>query len=138
MKPKIGICLFLLTTAAACPAVAADDLLPKDLKGHISRAVAQGGRPYVVSWSIAIESQEPDGTVKGKFTFEGVRCRFADLAFTGTYREGVLLLSVPATSPDCGPWGAKLNKSGASGNEFEGTATIDPSGSPLSAFLQAK
>src|SRR5450755_1650877 len=97
-------------------AAGADDMLPKELKGNISRPAGN----YNVSWSILVESQDPSGDVKGKFNFQGRSCRLDGLAFTGTYQDGTLQLTVPAASASCGPWDIKLKRVGASGYDFNG------------------
>lgn len=106
----------LVGLAINFPAIA-DDVLPKELKGTISRPPR-----YHFSWSIVVESQETDGAVKGKFNFEGHNCHLDGLAFTGTYHEGNLQLNVPAASPDCGPWDIKLKRTDAAGFKFEGSS----------------
>jgi hypothetical protein len=111
----------------------AEDLLPKQLSGNISRPPR-----YVVSWSITVDSQQANGAINGKFTFEGRSCPFTDLAFTGSYRDGILKLSVPAANPDCGPWDLTLKRNTASGFEFDGTAIMDAVANSYTAFLKGK
>ncbi|MGH9548487.1 MAG: hypothetical protein ACRD3W_03895 [Terriglobales bacterium] len=109
---------------------AADETLPKELKGTLARPPR-----YNVTWSIVIESHEADGTVKGKFNFEGRSCRLADLPFSGSYRGGVLQLNVPFTNSYCGPWDIKLKRTGSTGYEFEGMST-ESTGTPANAYLK--
>jgi hypothetical protein len=133
MSMRIVQCLILLGWFALWGVSAADNMLPKELKGTITR---MSGRAVVVNWSITIESQAPDGTIKGRFSFEGSSCRFEGLALTGTYRDGALTLNVPAASSNCGPWEVKLKRTAASSVEFEGTAITGTTSAPANAFLK--
>jgi hypothetical protein len=121
--------LTILGSFVLCVASAADDMLPKSMKGTISRFPN-----YNVSWSIQIESQETDGSVKGRFSFDGRRCRQDGLAFTGTYQDGTLQLSVPGVNAYCGPWEIKVKRTSARGYEFEGTSNESTNPS-ANAFL---
>ena len=121
----------LFAGLALSSAAGADDMLPKELKGNISRPAGN----YNVSWSILVESQDPNGDVKGRFNFQGRSCRLEGLVFTGTYRDGALQLNVPAASASCGPWDIRLTRAGASGYEFNGLST-EATNPPANAYLK--
>ncbi len=132
MKRHYAKYVLAMVAVLASVTATAEDMLPKELKGTLSRMPR-----YNVTWSIVVESQESDGTVKGKFNFEGRSCRLADLPFAGTYRDGVLQLKVPFTNSDCGPWDINLKRNGSAGYEFEGMST-EGTGTPANAYLKPK
>ena len=107
--------------------------LPAELGGS---GVSGMGR--TAPWSIVIESQEADGTLKGKMNWSGRSCNFTNLPFSGTYREGTLELSAPQTNEKCGAWTIKMKRTSASEVEFEGTATTSDSPVAASVYLKSR
>ena len=103
----------------------AEDRLPSDFTGS---GTVSTGRTTVTRWSIVIDSQEPDGTIKGKMNWSGRVCFAKDLPFTGSYRDGTLEFSAPETDPKCGAWTAKLKRMSPNEYSFEGALSTTVGG----------
>ena len=101
----------------------ADDKLPAQLAGtgQTMRGSAKG---TAAAWSIAIASQDDEGNLKGTMNWSGHGCQLSRVPFTGTYRNGVLDLQVPATSRNCGEWTITLTQSPGKDLLLEGTARM--------------
>ncbi len=110
----------------------AQDKLPVELTG----VGVIASSTTVFPWSVVIESQEADGAIKGKMNWSGRACNFKNLPFSGTYREGMLKLSAPETSPACGVWTIEMKRTSASEFTFDGTATT--SRAPVAASVNLK
>ena len=114
--------LVALITCYSWSVALAQERLPAQLAGT---SLFFGNTSIIVSWSIVIESQAPDGAIAGKMNWDGRRCQFKDLAFTGMYRNGVMEITAPATSPTCGSWNIKMSRTSPTDFAFEGTATSE-------------
>ena len=94
--------LFALSCCVAPSASADEEKLPAQLAGSGS-TTPESGKTTTAPWSISIESQDADGNLKGTLNWK--RTHLPDIGaspFTGTYRNGVLDISAPATSRTCG------------------------------------
>jgi hypothetical protein len=119
--PRYLRLLAMLVAWCSLGAAHAQDQLPAEMKG--TGLLSQDGQ-VVVPWSIGILSQEPDGTIKGRLGWFGRQCRFNDVPFIGSYRDGVLEISAPLTTPQCGAFTSTLKRSAGKAGVFEGTARI--------------
>jgi hypothetical protein len=77
------------------------------------------------TWSVAIERIDPDGTVHGRVTYWGVRCKaHRDPIKNGRWQDGVLRLSV-AGGPECGDLHFELRRGERRLLEGTGSADVD-------------
>ena len=116
-------------------AAIAQEKLPIEMAGT---GTSLGNRTVIAPWSIFIESQEPDGAIKGKMNWAGRSCQFKDLPFTGSYRDGALNISAPETNAKCGAWTISMKRTGTTGSAFEGSATTSDSPVPALVTLTAR
>ena len=93
--------LFVLSCSLAPSAGADEEKLPAQLAGTGS-TTPESGKKTIAPWSISIVSQDLDGNLKGTLNWNGRSCQISAVAFTGTYRNGVLDISAPSTSRTCG------------------------------------
>ncbi|MFI4952531.1 MAG: hypothetical protein ACHP7M_05260 [Burkholderiales bacterium] len=115
----------------------ADDKLPAQLAGTGS-TMRQSGKITTAPWSIAIASQDQDGNLKGTMNWSGRACQLSNAPFTGTYRNGVLEISAPATSAKCGAWTITLTQSPGAQLLLEGTARTHGSDNPAAVTLRPR
>ena len=108
----------------------AQEKLPKEMVGTGVASAMRGGQ---LEWSITIDSQEPDGTLKGKLSWGGRACRLVDRPFTGTYRDGVLEISADSQQSTCGILKASLKRASTAEATFEGSANGDQAQGPGAA-----
>jgi hypothetical protein len=93
--------LVVLSCCVAPSAGADEEKLPAQLAGTGS-TTPESGKTTTAPWSISINSQDADGNLKGTLNWNGRTCQISAVPFTGTYRNGVLDISAPATSRTCG------------------------------------
>jgi hypothetical protein len=129
--------LFVLICCVAPSAGADEEKLPAQLAG-IGSTTPEPGKKTTAPWSISISSQDADGNLKGTLNWNGRTCQISAVPFTGTYRNGVLDISAPATSRTCGAITMMLTK--ASGTEFvlEGTGRFHGSETPAAVNLRPR
>jgi hypothetical protein len=127
----------VLSCCVGTSAVADEDKLPPQLAGTGSMT-SGAGKAATVPWSISVSSQDADGNLKGTLNWNGRTCQISAVPFTGTYRNGVLDVSAPATNKTCGAITMMLTKS--SGSEFvlEGTARFHGSDTPAAVNLRRR
>ncbi|HEX4522871.1 MAG TPA: hypothetical protein VH704_05070 [Casimicrobiaceae bacterium] len=129
--------LFVLSCCIA-PSVGADEeKLPTQLAGTGS-TTPDSGKTTTAPWSISINSQDADGNLKGTLNWNGRSCQVSAVAFTGTYRNGVLDISAPATSRACGAITMMLTKSSGTDLLLEGTARFHGSDTPAAVNLRPR
>ncbi|MEP6998287.1 MAG: hypothetical protein ABI900_11590 [Betaproteobacteria bacterium] len=120
------------------PAARADeDKLPAQLAGTGSTTL-DSGKTTTAPWSISITSQDADGNLKGTMNWNGRTCQVSAVPFTGTYRNGVLDISAPATSSRCGAWTITLTRSSGEALLLEGTARSHGTDNPLAVSLRQR
>ena len=129
--------LFFLSCFVAPSAGADEEKLPTQLAGNGSTTPATG-KTTTAPWSISIVSQDVDGTLKGTLNWNGRSCQISAVAFTGTYRNGVLDISAPATSRTCGAITMTLTKSSGDQLVLEGTARFHGSDTPAAVTLRPR
>ncbi|HEV7412505.1 MAG TPA: hypothetical protein VGP14_02505 [Casimicrobiaceae bacterium] len=129
--------LFVLICCVAPSAGADEEKLPAQLAG-IGSTTPEPGKKTTAPWSISISSQDADGNLKGTLNWNGRTCQISAVPFTGTYRNGVLDISAPATSRTCGAITMMLTK--ASGTELvlEGTGRFHGSETPAAVNLRPR
>ena len=129
--------LIVLSSCIGTSAVADEDKLPSQLAGTGS-TMSGAGKAVSAPWSISVSSQDADGDLKGTLNWNGRTCQISAVPFTGTYRNGVLDISAPATNRNCGAITMMLTKS--SGSEFvlEGTARFHGSDTPATVNLRRR
>ena len=129
--------LFVLSCFVAASAGADEEKLPTQLAGNGSTTPATG-KTTTAPWSISIVSQDVDGNLKGTLNWNGRSCQISAVAFTGTYRNGVLDISAPATSRTCGAITMTLTKSSGDQLVLEGTARFHGSDTPAAVTLRPR
>ena len=129
--------LIVLSCWVAPSAVADEDKLPSQLAGAGSTA-REAGKPTTALWSISIKSQDEDGNLKGTMNWSGRACQISAVPFTGTYRNGVLDISAPATSRACGAITMMLTKASGSALMLEGSARFHGSDNPTAVTLRPR
>jgi hypothetical protein len=116
--------------------------LPQFLEGKwINNA---GSKVYSGRIAFQVESRAANGSITGKWTFEGVRCRGSELPATASY-DGVQLI-ITARIDDggvCGKQTATFKRTDRSGTHsvFEGRLGGDGklvAGSDVDVFLDSK
>ena len=129
--------LIALSCCIAPSAGADEDRLPAQLAGSGS-TTSGAGKAVSAPWSISVSSQDADGNLKGTLNWNGRTCQISAVPFTGTYRNGVLDISAPATNRNCGAITMMLTKS--SGSEFvlEGSARFHGSDNPTAVSLHPR
>ena len=129
--------LFVLSCGVAPSAGADEEKLPTQLAGTGS-TTPESGKKTVAPWSISILSQDADGNLKGTLNWNGRSCQISAVAFTGTYRNGVLDISAPATSRTCGAITMMLTKSSGADLLLEGSARFHGSDTPAAVTLRPR
>jgi hypothetical protein len=129
--------LFVLSCCVAPAAGADEEKLPAQLVGTGS-TTPESGKPTTAPWSISINSQDADGNLKGTLNWSGRTCQISAVPFTGTYRNGVLDISAPATSRTCGAITMTLTKSSGADLVLEGTARFHGSETPAAVNLRPR
>jgi hypothetical protein len=129
--------LFVLICCVAPSAGADEDKLPTQLAGTGS-TTPESGKTTTAPWSISINSQDVDGNLKGTLNWSGRACQISAVPFTGTYRNGVLDISAPATSRTCGAITMMLTKSSGGDLVLEGTARFHGSDTPAAVNLRPR
>jgi hypothetical protein len=129
--------LFALSCCVAPSAGADEEKLPPQMAGSGSTMRASG-KATTAPWSISIESQDLDGNLKGTLNWSGRACQISALRFTGTYRNGVLDISAPATSRNCGAITMTLTRAGGANLMLEGTARFHGSDTPTAVSLHQR
>jgi hypothetical protein len=129
--------LFALSCCVAPSASADEDKLPAQMAGSGS-TMRESGKATSAPWSISIESQDPDGNLKGTLNWSGRACQISALRFTGTYRNGVLDISAPATSRSCGAITMTLTRATGEKLMLEGTARFHGSDTPSAVTLHQR
>jgi hypothetical protein len=133
--------LTLSFVISCCVASAAgadeEERLPTQMAGNGS-TVLPSGKTAAAPWSISIESQDVDGNLKGTMNWSGRSCQISAVRFTGTYRNGVLDISAPATSRSCGAVTMTLTRSSGGALKLEGTARFHGADAPAAVTLHAR
>jgi hypothetical protein len=129
--------LFVLTCSVAPSAGADEDKLPTQLAGT-GATMRESGKTTAAPWSISINSQDADGNLKGTLNWSGRACQISAVPFTGTYRNGVLDISAPSTSRNCGAITMTLTKSSGGELVLEGTARFHGSDRPAAVNLRPR
>jgi hypothetical protein len=130
--------ILIAVTSLVAPAAGADDeKLPAQLAGTGSM-MRESGKATTAPWSISITSQDEDGNLKGTMNWSGRPCQLSSVPFTGTYRNGVLDISAPATGARCGAWTITLTKASDAQLRLEGTARIHDSERPVAVTLRPR
>ena len=129
--------LFVLSCCVAPSAGADEEKLPTQLAGTGS-TTQESGKKTVAPWSISIVSQDADGNLKGTLNWNGRSCQISAVAFTGTYRNGVLDISAPATSRTCGAITMTLTKASVGDLLLEGTARFHGADTPAAVTLRPR
>jgi hypothetical protein len=137
MRLAALIALFVLSCGVAPSAGADEDKLPTQLAGTGSTTPGSG-KTTTAPWSISINSQDADGNLKGTLNWNGRSCQISAVHFTGTYRNGVLDISAPATSRTCGAITMMLTKSSGGELVLEGTARFHGSDTPAVVNLRPR
>jgi hypothetical protein len=137
MKLAALTALFALSCCVALSAGADEEKLPTQLAG-IGSTTPASGKATTAPWSISIVSQDADGDLKGTLNWNGHTCQISAVAFTGTYRNGVLEISAPSTSRACGAITMTLTKSSSSEFVLEGTARFHGSDTPAAVTLRPR
>jgi len=117
--------IVLVLLAGAAPELAAQDKLPAAMAGHwsgIARVPPGQDQPISGNWSVAIDKQNPDGSIEAKATWSGFRnCEMNNEPLSGRFDgtelrlEGIFRDKFP--NAGCGKANFVLKKSGAG---FEG------------------
>lgn len=132
------LCIIVAVSSLVAPAAGADEeKLPAQLAGTGS-TVRESGKTATAPWSISIKSQDEDGNLKGTMNWSGRACQISALGFTGTYRNGVLDISAPATSRNCGAITMTLTRASGEKLVLEGTARFHGSDAPAAVTLQQR
>ena len=129
--------LFVLSCCFALSAGADEEKLPTQLAGTGSTTPASG-KTTTAPWSISLVSQDADGNLKGTLNWNGRSCQISAVAFTGTYRNGVLDISAPSTGRTCGAITMTLTKSSSSELVLEGTARFHGADAPAAVTLRPR
>ncbi len=130
--------LIVMTCGVASSAGAdEEDRLPAQMAGTGSTMQASG-KTTTAPWSISIEAQDPDGNLKGTMNWSGRTCQISAVRFTGTYRAGVLDISAPATSRNCGAVTMTLTRSSGDQLKLDGTARFHGTDTPSAVSLHAR
>jgi hypothetical protein len=129
--------LFALSCCVAPSAGADEEKLPTQLAG-IGSTTPESGKKTTAPWSISINSQDADGNLKGTLNWNGRTCQISAVPFTGTYRDGVLDISAPATGRTCGAITMMLTKSSGTELVLEGTARFHGSETPAAVNLRPR
>ena len=129
--------LFVLSCCVASSAGADEEKLPAQLAGTGSTTPGSG-KATTAPWSISIVSQDADGNLKGTLNWNGRSCQISAVAFTGTYRNGVLDISAPSTGRTCGAITMTLTKSTTTELVLEGTARFHGSDTPAAVTLRPR
>ena len=101
-----------------CSTAFAQEKLPKEMVGTATAANMRGGS---LVWSITIDSQEPDGSLKGKLSWRGTACSLIARPFTGTYHDGTLEITADSHESRCGLLKMSLKRGGTAEPTFEGS-----------------
>jgi hypothetical protein len=129
--------LFVLSCCVAPSAGADEEKLPTQLAGTGS-TTPESGKKTIAPWSISINSQDLDGNLKGTLNWNGRTCQISAVPFTGTYRNGVLDISAPATSRTCGAITMMLTKSSGDALMLEGSARFHGSENSVAVTLRPR
>jgi hypothetical protein len=129
--------LIVLSCCVAPSASADEDKLPMQMAGTGSTP-RESGKATRAPWSITIRSQDADGNLKGTMNWSGRACQISAVPFTGTYRNGVLDISAPATSRSCGAITMTLTRSSGEQLVLEGTARFHGSDTPSAVSLRQR
>src|SRR5690349_23695980 len=129
--------LFVLSCCVAPSAGADEEKLPTQLAGTGS-TTPESGKRTTAPWSISIVSQDADGNLKGTLNWNGRTCQISAVAFTGTYRNGVLDISAPATNRTGGAITRTLIKSSGGDLVLEGSARFDGADAPSAVTLRPR
>ncbi len=137
MKLATLAVLIVLSCCVAPSASADEDKLPMQMAGTGS-TTRESGKATRAPWSISIRSQDADGNLKGTMNWSGRACQISAVPFTGTYRNGVLDISAPATSRSCGAITMTLTRSSGEQLVLEGTARFHGSDTPAAVTLRQR
>ena len=137
MRQAALTALFVLSCCVVPSAGADEDKLPTQLAGT-GLTTPASGKTTTAPWSISITSQDVDGNLKGTLNWNGRTCQISAVAFTGTYRNGVLDISAPSTSRTCGAITMMLTKSSDSRLVLEGTARFHGSDAQAAVTLRPR
>ena len=129
--------LFVLSCCVAPSAGADEEKLPTQLAGTGS-STPESGKKTTAPWSISINSQDVDGNLKGTLNWNGRTCQISAVPFTGTYRNGVLDISAPATSRTCGAITMMLTKASGDALMLEGSARFHGSENSVAITLRPR
>ena len=127
----------IVLSCCVAPSAGAEEQLPTQLAGAGS-TMRESGKTTSAPWSISIESQDADGNLKGKMNWSGRACQLSEVPFTGTYRNGVLDISAPATGRNCGAVTITLTKSSGTRLLLEGSARFHGATNPTSVTLHPR
>jgi hypothetical protein len=117
----IGLACCVFSTAYA------QDKLPNELTGDAMWSGRDARHNFVVPFAMVIESQEPNGAIRGKMSWNSSGgCVVSERPFSGTYRDGALEFSAPPV-PKCGALAFKMKRTSASGFAFDGTVLLPTS-----------
>ncbi len=135
---KLAALAVLIVLSCVVPSASADeDKLPMQMAGTGS-TTRDSGKATTAPWSISITTQDTDGNLKGTMNWSGRACQISAVPFTGTYRNGVLDISAPATSRSCGAITMMLTKSTGEQLMLEGTARFHGSDKPATVTLRQR
>jgi hypothetical protein len=137
MRLAALIALFVLGCCVVQLAGADEEKLPTQMAGTGS-TTPESGKTTTAPWSISISSQDADGNLKGTLNWNGRSCQISAVHFTGTYRNGVLDISAPATSRTCGAITMMLTKSSGDALVLEGTARFHGADAPAAVNLRPR
>jgi hypothetical protein len=142
VRRLIALAILCLVSVAAMSQQAPTIELPRLLEGKwVNAATAR-----IVSGRIAfqVDGRAADGSISGKWTFEGVRCRGVDLPATASY-DGVQLVITSRLDDGttCGKQTATFRRTDRSGTHalFEGRLAGDGkvvAGSDVDVYLDPK
>lgn len=118
-----------------CTTAFGQEKLPKEMVGTATSQTLRGGS---LDWSITIDSQDPDGTLKGKLSWGGNFCNVVDRPFTGTYRDGALEITSDSDQARCGIIKVSLKRGSTPEPTFEGSASSDKTRGSTTATLKPR
>ena len=142
MRRSIGIAFLCLASASALSQQAPSLELPRLMEGKWVNIA--GARVFSGRIAFQVDGRAPDGSIAGKWTFEGVRCRGFDLPATATYDGAQLVITSRLDDGTvCGKQTATFKRTDRSGTHalFEGRLAGDGkvvAGGDVDVFLDPK